>query len=180
MCSFFRMVGWYVGVFLSSFTPSAEAAERLLVVSFSKASLSFYSEGVLVAEFPVVVPLRAEEPPKLPVRGLIRKVEKNPHWYPTKRTQEYYLEKRKIVLPKVVKSDSPLNSLGTIKVIIQWRDPIKPTARIHGTNEPELLALPPEKRHRSGGCIRLLNGDAEKLATLIQSGPGSVQVLYMR
>ncbi len=180
MRSFFRMVGWYIGVFLMSFVSVAEAKDRLLVVSFSKASLSFYEKDALVAEFPVVVPLRAEEPPKLPVRGVIRKVEKNPHWYPTKRTQEYYLEKRKIVLPKVVKSDNPLNTLGTIRVVIQWSDPIKPTARIHGTNEPELFELPPEKRHRSGGCVRLLNGDAEKLAGLIQSSPDFVRVLYVR
>ncbi len=180
MCSFFRMVGWFFGIFLMSFVSVSKAEDRLLVVSFSKALLSFHEKNVLVAEFPVVVPLRAEEPPKLPVRGVIRKVEKNPQWYPTKRTQDYFLEKRKIVLPKVVKSGSPLNSLGTIKVVIQWSDPVKPTARIHGTNEPELLALPPEKRHRSGGCVRLLNGDAEKLAGLIQSRPDSVHVLYVR
>lgn len=181
MRSFLRaVVSSLLVSFVFGFVSSVHAEERLIVVSFSKATLFFYADDALVAEFPAVVPLRAEEPPKLSVRGVIKKIEKNPRWYPTKRTQDLYLEQRKIVLPKVVMSDNPLNSLGTIKVVIEWSDPVKPTARIHGTNEPKLLALPPEKRHRSGGCIRLLNGDAEKLAGLIQSSPKLVRVLYVR
>jgi lipoprotein-anchoring transpeptidase ErfK/SrfK len=164
-------------IFISS---SAIAQENVIIVSFSQAVLSFYSGDALIAEFPVVVPLRAEEPRRLPVYGVVRKVERNPSWYPTQRTKAYFLEKRKIVLPKVVFPDNPLNPLGTVKVIVDWHDPNKPTARIHGTNEPILLSLPSEKRHRSGGCIRLLNKDAEKLAMLIQSGAGMTQVLYTR
>jgi lipoprotein-anchoring transpeptidase ErfK/SrfK len=133
-----------------------------------------------MAEFPVVVPYPAEEPPKLPVRGIVKRIERNPSWYPTKRTQDVFLQKRKIVLPKVVKSDNPLNPLGTVKVVVDWHDPNKSTARIYGTSEPGLLSLPPDQRHRSGGCIRLLNKDADKLVSLIQSEAVSVHVLYVR
>ena len=178
---FFRKaVGWIFFTYSFISVSSVIAQENLIVVSFSDATLAFYSGDILMAEFPVVVPYPAEEPPKLPVHGIVKRVEKNPLWYPTKRTQDVFFEKRKIVVPKVVKFDNPLNPLGTIKIVIDWHNPNKPTARIHGTNEPALFSLPPEKRHRSGGCIRLLNEDAEKLATLIQSSSDAVHVLYVR
>lgn len=181
MSSFFRMTLWCLVVSLFGLVAASEAEARLLVVNFSEATLSLYADDeTLLARFPAVVPLKAEEPKKLPVRGIVKKVDVRPHWYPTERTRTYFLEKRKIRLPATVPPDDPNNMLGTIRIVIHFIDPNKLTARIHGTTEPHLIALPPEKRHRSGGCIRLLNADAEKLAVLIQAAADPVRVLYIR
>lgn len=157
---------------------SASAGTKLVVVDFSEATISFYDENdKLVAQYPVVLPLPAEAPPKLPVRGTVVKIEKNPYWYPTKRSRDYFLEHRNIRLPKVVRPNDPLNSLGTMRISVRYIDPIKPTSRIHGTNEPKLFLLPPVKRHRSGGCIRMQNQDAEALGNLILSESKPVRVV---
>lgn len=180
MSSFLRVVTSCL-VFLFFFIESDGAQARTIVVNFSEATLSLYADDeTLLARFPVVVPLKAEEPKKLPVRGIVEKVDLHPYWYPTQRTRTYFLEKRKIRLPATVPPDDPNNMLGTIRIVIHFIDPNKLTARIHGTTEPHIIAMPPEKRHRSGGCIRLLNADAEKLAVLIQAAADPVRVLYIR
>ena len=103
MCLFFmRVIGWIFLVCFSAYPLVVGAQEQLIVVDFSNATLSLYSGEILMAEFPVVVPYPAEEPRKFPVYGMVKKIEKNPSWYPTGRTRDVFLAKRKIVLPKVV------------------------------------------------------------------------------
>jgi lipoprotein-anchoring transpeptidase ErfK/SrfK len=181
MSSFIRIATGCLIASLFGFVMGGEAQARVLVVNFSTATLSLYADDeTLLARFPAVVPLKAEEPKKLPVRGVVKKVDLHPYWYPTERTRRYFLEKRKILLPATVPPNDPNNMLGTIRIVVYFIDPNKLTARIHGTTEPHLIFLPAEKRHRSGGCIRLLNADAEKLAALIQAGADPVRVLYIR
>jgi lipoprotein-anchoring transpeptidase ErfK/SrfK len=157
----------------------AYAGSKILVVDFSEATLSLYEEGMSepIARYPVVVPRKGDEPEMFPIRGQVVRVERNPYWYPTGYTKETFLEKRNIRLPDAVPPGDPLNAMGTMKIRVQFSGPIKPTVRIHGTNEPHIFKLPPEKRHRSSGCIRMLNQDTEELGTLIEASPSPVLVV---
>lgn len=141
----------------------------LLKIDFARAKLHvFDGNRKEIAMFPVALP---KETPHLPQRGLVKKVETNPYWAPTKATRAAYLEKNNTKLPKLVKSGDPRNAMGKVKIYIAWKGKnADQSIRIHGTNLPKLIG-----KRVSRGCIRMRNKDIKKLAKLIKNKKVSVE-----
>lgn len=167
--------------FWLSFSWSAQAGQRVVVVDFSEAILALYEEGSSqpLARFPVVVPRKSEEPSRFPVYGRVTQVVRKPYWYPTSNIRKIFFEKKGVELPEIIPPGDKLNAMGTMKILIAYDDSgaIASTVRIHGTNEPHLFKLPPSRRHQSSGCIRMLNQDAETLGSLIEASLSPVLVV---
>lgn len=152
---------------------SASVGAERIVVNFSEANLTLYADtGETLVVFPVILP---KKEPMLPVEGEVRGVDLNPVWYPTVQTRAAYLKQKNIVLPARIPPGNARNAMGAIKIILLFSSGnIDPALRIHGTIHPELLELPPSKRHLSRGCIRLKNEHARTVASLIEGKPTKV------
>ena len=145
-----------------------QSEEYLIRVSISNARLDLLQDENVIATFQVGVPKFI--PKHLPIQGKITVIEKNPHWYPTKKGRELYLLRNKKELPIVVKPEDPRNAMGAAKIIIQFQNSdVNPLTRIHGTNDKESIG-----RKVSSGCIRMLNEDILTLIKIIEGNPTRV------
>lgn len=136
-------------------------AEYLIRVDFREARLYLYDDGREVGNFPVALPMVN---PKLPIIGIVERVEENPYWAPTKATREYYFKKSGVELPKLIRPGDPRNAMGKRKIRIAFDDAhVNQTIRIHGTNQEESIG-----RRVSRGCIRMRNDDIKKLSEIIR------------
>lgn len=141
----------------------ASSNPYLVKVDFAKAKLHLFNESKEeIAVFSVALP---KETPYLPQKGLVKKVEKNPYWAPTKATRVAYLEKNGQELPKLVKSGDPRNAMGKVKIYIVWKGKnADQSIRIHGTKILKSIG-----KRVSRGCIRMRNKDIKKLAKFIKN-----------
>lgn len=149
-------------IFLFLVIPSiAYGNQYLIQVDFRSAELKVLNdEGVIVALYPVALPKKI---PKLPQKGQVLRVERNPYWAPTKLTRIAYFRKTGTELPPLVRSGDRRNAMGKVKIYIKWEGKnIDKNVRIHGTNEPRSIG-----RRVSRGCIRMRNEDIENLARII-------------
>lgn len=127
------------------------------------------SFGKVIGKFPVALP---QKTPPLPIKGLVKNIELNATWYPTQKTREWYLKKKKTELPEVIPPGHPLNAVGIGKISIIFEDPgVNALVRIHGTNDPASIGT-----RITRGCIRLKNEDFFKLVNLV--GKEKVFVLF--
>ena len=162
-----------IGLIVLGVTKAASARNNYqILVDFSDFKLTLFNgRGEKLAAFPVALP---EFIPNLPIEGRVKKIVRNPYWYPTSKTRrDYFLEKR-IELPSVVKPGTPANPMGVAKIIIVFETVhIHPTIRIHGT--PDLKSI---GRRASRGCIRLNNQDILTLIDFIKGKP--ILVLFKK
>lgn len=143
-------------------TPKETMAENYLIrVSFSEFQLSVIKNGTKIKNFLVALP---KITPKLPIRGYLIKIEKNPYWYPTTETRKCYLTANKVELPVIVKPGDPRNAMGAVKIIIFLKTAgVDQNVRIHGTNDRESIG-----KRASRGCIRMLNEDILIMVKIIE------------
>lgn len=128
-------------------------------------------ENYELADFPVALPKKT--PRILPIEGEILKVIKKPFWFPTRKTREAYLKKKKIILPEKIEPGDPRNAMGMAKIIVIFKTSgVDPAIRIHGTNDENSIG-----KRISRGCIRLRNKDILTLAEYI--GNKTVKVLFV-
>ncbi|MHB0885615.1 MAG: L,D-transpeptidase [Bacillota bacterium] len=122
-----------------------------ILLNLASTSLYYFEDGRLIKRYEVGVGRTFEQTPI----GNFRVVDKhvNPTWYPPGG--------RKPVPP------GPANPLGT-----RWMGLGGVNVGIHGTNAPWTLGYP-----SSGGCIRLLNTDAEELYERVKLGT-PVKIIY--
>ncbi len=121
-----------------------------ILLNIAATSLFYYEDGRLVKRYQVGVGRTFEQTPVGDFKVVTKQV--NPTWYP---------KGRKPVPP------GPANPLGT-----RWMGLGGTDYGIHGTNAPWSLGYP-----SSGGCIRLLNADAEELFARVKVGT-PVKIIY--
>lgn len=141
-----------------------EKSEYLLIVDISKRNLTVYLIGdreIEIAAYPIAVPKNDWLP--LPLIGEVKRIEFNPWWYPTEKTQIAYLKKKGVNLPNAIPPDDQKNAMGKAKIIIIFENFNIPI-RIHGTNDPKSIG-----KRVSRGCIRMRNEDAIKLTQTIKN-----------
>lgn len=126
-----------------------------ITVNFSTFTLKLTNtQGEVLATYPVALPKPAETP-RLPAYGYVNGIEQPAWWRPTARSIAYYRTHKKIALPAAVPPGHRLNAMGDAKILVTYTTSgTKPTARIHGTNEPSSIG-----KRASGGCIRMHNKD---------------------
>lgn len=101
--------------------------------------------------------------PKLPVKGKLTGIERNPWWFPPPGVKAYVLKHDNIVLPDRV-SPGPNNPMGPVKFIFAFSTPgAQPLSRMHGTTSPRSIG-----KRATFGCIRMYNEEASALADIIQ------------
>jgi lipoprotein-anchoring transpeptidase ErfK/SrfK len=120
-----------------------------------------HRDNGVVLKFGVCLPKKSL---KLPVRGYIIGVERNPWWYPTEATRADYLAKNKIELPKAIPPGDPRNAMGKVKFKLISDELSDATIKIHGTNKPGSIG-----KRESRGCIRALNESTIQLADQLES-----------
>jgi len=162
-----------LAMFFIIILPSKALAEvRIIKIIFSEFKLVLLDEkNYELAVFPIALPKRT--PKILPIEGEILKVVKKPFWFPTRKTREAYLKKKKIVLPEKINPGDPRNAMGMAKIIIIFKTSgIDPAIRIHGTYDESSIG-----KRISRGCIRLRNEDILKLAEYIENK--KIKVLFI-
>lgn len=147
--------------------------ELVILVHFESFRLELTSDtGALIATYAVALPKPHEAPP-IPAQGVVSGIEEPPWWHPTARTKRFFLEKKGIALPDHIPPGDPRNAMGVAKILVAYSTPgVKPTARIHGTNEPSSIG-----KRASGGCIRMRNDDILDLVAHIRGY--SVRVIFV-
>ncbi len=147
--------------------------EFLICVNFSDRHLYLIDDnGLIIKWYLVAIP--RFNPTYLPAYGEVISIEKNPHWYPTPKTRQHYLEKYGVELPVKVEPDNPLNALGAAVINIKFDSPeVNPLFKIHGTNEPDSIG-----KKVTSGCIRLHNQDILELIAIIKDKP--TRVIFKR
>ena len=115
-------------------------------------------------------------PIKLPVKGRLVGIEREPWWYPPPGVKAYVLHTEGRVLPDSI-PPGPENPLGPVKFLFAFSTPgAEPLSRMHGTNHPKSIG-----RRATSGCIRLSNHAALALADLIEplfDSGAEIRVLY--
>lgn len=153
---------FFVFIFTLMGAQIACAEEYLIVVKYAEMKLYLYKDGNEYMVFPIAIPRRI--PSNLPIKGEVKKVIKDPEWAPTESTRKYYLAKKKIELPKLLKPGDPRNAMGKAKIIINFETKgANQVVRIHGTNDESSIG-----QRITRGCIRLHNKDVLALADIIK------------
>ena len=115
---------------------------------------------------------------RLPAKGRIASIERNPWWFPPPGVREYVLDNEGIVLPDKV-PPGPNNPMGPVKFTFQFStSDTDPLSKMHGTNNPRSIG-----RRATSGCIRLRNEDALALADLIEplfKDGVEIRILYVK
>lgn len=153
--------------------PAIGDENYLIVINFQEISGTLLDDKLQErGQFPVCLP--KINPKKFPVWGKITRIEIDPWWYPTERTREDKLKKKKILLPKKIKPGDPKNAMGAAKFIIEFKTSgIDPTVRIHGTNMPESIG-----GRESRNCIRCFNDDIMDVTEIIKNK--KAEVVFVR
>ena len=120
---------------------------------------------VVLATFPVAA---ASFPLDLPIEGVVKWVEVNPTWRPTKRTRADYERRTGKELPESIPPGDPLNALGIGFIHIDFKTPWVEkkglaTMGFHSTNAPKSIG-----KYVSRGCVRMFADDWKRLALLIK------------
>ncbi len=131
--------------------PSIPAKGPYILLNLASTSLYYFEDGRLIKKYRVGVGRTFEQTPMGDFHVVVKHV--NPTWYPPTG--------RPPVPP------GPANPLGT-----RWMGLGGVNVGIHGTNAPWTLGYP-----SSGGCIRLLNADAEELYERVKLGT-PVKIIY--
>lgn len=142
----------------------------VVVIKITKCRLYHYEENEkgerrLIREY-IVATVKKGELPALG-EGFITEKEFNPFWYPTKRTIDYFAEKKEIVLPKVVPPGDKNNYMGKFKLKLSHRTVKGDIYRIHGILESDKNLL---GKRATGGCVRMDNEEGLDFARKIPIG----------
>lgn len=139
----------------------AETRTYTVVVTFSDFMLRVYDpDGKEIFSSLVALPRHT---PALPVRGTCVAIQRNPWWYPTAKTKEYFRRVEHKLLPDRV-PPGPDNEMGSVKIISHFTTPgANSLSRIHGTLRPHTIGT-----RASSGCIRMRNADANALADVLE------------
>lgn len=161
-------------LFAFSVPAHALADPYLITVNFTTFTLTLTDDtGAHIAQYPVALP-KPTENPRLPARGYVERIENPASWRPTTRSIAYFWSHKRIRLPSYVPPGHPLNAMGAAKILVKYTTSgVKPTARIHGTNEPKSIGT-----RASGGCIRMHNHDI--LALIDHIHGHETHVLYKK
>lgn len=155
----------FPAVLFALFVTSAAASvseEFRLVVFFDKFVSRLYdSNDDVELEFGVCLP---KYQVRLPIRGHIIKVIRNPWWYPTKATRAAYFAKHKVELPEAVPPGDPRNAMGKAKFVLESDQLYHHAIMIHGTNNRASIG-----KRESRGCIRAFNESVDQLADRIET-----------
>ena len=162
---FFILFSFFTAAFGSAQGEAAEAAGvgpilpgggtvppkgQYLLLNIASTTLYFFEDGRLIKCYKIGVGRTFEQTPLGDFKVVVKQI--NPTWYP---------KGRKPVPP------GPANPLGT-----RWMGLGGTDYGIHGTNAPWTIGLP-----SSGGCIRLVNADAEELFERVKVGT-PVRIVY--
>lgn len=95
--------------------------------------------------------------------GGISSISLNPTWYPTKKTIDYFKEKKRILLPAEVEYGNLNNYMGAAKINLTHRVNGQNVYRIHGTINEATIGT-----DESSGCIRMKNKEVKELASALK------------
>jgi len=147
--------------------PSLSPDDRLILVSIRDCRLYLLKAKKggreVEREYAVATVKRGLEAPL--GEGRVTGVDLDPWWYPTARTREFFMEKKRIALPAAVPPEDPQNFMGSFKIILSHATSRGTIYRIHGNNDPALIGS-----RVTGGCIRMDNAQGEELARAIKVG----------
>ena len=147
-------------IFILASSSFVRAGDCLIRVDFKKFRLIVTEQGRKEKKI-FAVGLPRYKFRKMPIKGRVIGIEKNPCWVPTEGVRAYYRKKYKIELPDYMGSDHPGNPMGAAKILIAFDDKkICQSIRIHGTEDTESIG-----ERQSPGCIRMRNED---ILTLIK------------
>lgn len=151
-----------LGLLLLILPISGLGEEYLIRVKFSEVRLFLINDrDETIAIFPISLPTFNFKVRQ--VEGEVKRIERNPYWYPTVGTRAAYFKKYNEELPVVIEPDDPRNAMGLAKIIIEFKTPdIHPLVRIHGTNDDDSIS-----QRISRGCIRMFNEDILTLIKII-------------
>lgn len=136
------------------------ASAYTIAVSFSDYTVHVYDplgneiflSRVALPRFPI----------RLPAKGRVIAIERNPWWFPPPGVRDYMLDTEGVVLPERV-PPGPNNPMGPVKFTFQFSTSTDPLSKMHGTNNPRSIG-----KRATSGCIRLCNEDVLALADLIE------------
>lgn len=134
----FFIIAIIVFVCFSQVSADNKLSKTCIEINLPSRTLSLYTDGVLLKEYPVCVGNRSTQTP----RGEYRVVYKT--------VDPYWINKEVIVPP------GPRNPLG-----VRWIG-ITKSLGIHGNNKPASIGT-----YASAGCIRMYNRDVEELYGMV-------------
>lgn len=151
------------------------ASAYTIAVSFSDYTVHVYDplgNEIFLSE--VAVP---RFPIRLPAKGRVIAIERNPWWFPPPGVRSYVLDTEGVVLPERV-PPGPNNPMGSVKLTFRFTSATNPLSKMHGTNNPRSIG-----KRATSGCIRLRNEDALALADLIEplfKNGIEIKILYVK
>jgi len=158
--------------FLATANEIEDNHKYLIVVDFSTATMNLIEGESVLQTFLVTLP---RVTPRLPIEGMVTKIQVNAWWHPTERTREAYFKKEGKELPKHIPPGHPLNAMGDGKIFIDFSTAwANPAIRIHGMREKDREFI---GQRISRGCIRLYNEDFHTLVGAIEGSPTKILFL---
>ena len=102
-------------------------------------------------------------PMRLPIKGKVVAIERDPWWTPLPGVREYVLDTEGRMLPETV-PPGPDNPMGSVRFALAFDAPdAARVSNLHGTNHPELIG-----KRATSGCIHLRNERILALADVIE------------
>ena len=102
-------------------------------------------------------------PMRLPIKGKVVAIERDPWWTPLPGVREYVLDTEGKMLPETV-PPGPDNPMGPVKFTLSFTaSDTAPVSSLHGTNHPEFIG-----KRATSGCIHLRNERVLALADVIE------------
>jgi hypothetical protein len=171
-----RVIG---GQFMPSKAPPLPATKKhVIYVDYQSKELMYYiREGrgyKPVVGYAVVTP-SPNELPQAVVRGVVKKIDTNPSWCPTKSARKLYPQ----LPPGCLPPGHVDNTMGAVKFVIDWEVPNFAEIRLHGTS-----GYPEGNFYDFGtlGCTRLEDAAILDLVKLLgkDSTREGIEVVLMK